>query len=176
MWERVISFLLIADNQKSAREFCKAMKCEIAKVHCQDKKITTKLRVALTQHLDLCLDLSLAIKIDDNFIGIFPNIWRYSNLIRHHLVVVPLLNYTSYEGDLASYWDKQGQSIDERKIIFSPRYVHFDECLSFVYSGCDAASDEDSISRASKLFEQFHRSEFLDVQSEDVQIKKEDEK
>jgi hypothetical protein len=177
MWERVISFLLIAENQAAAKEFYEAMKREIIKTHFKEtRKITTRLRETLLKHLDLCLELSVAVKNDDAFAGLITNVWRDSNLIRHHLVAVPLLNYTDFDGDLAVHWDTMDKSIDERKIVFSPRYVHFDECLSFVDSGCDVGSDEDSVSRASKLFSKFHGSEFVDVQCEDIQIKEEGDK
>jgi hypothetical protein len=177
MWERVISFLLIAENEAAVNKFHEAMKGEIGKTHFKEAGgITMRLRETLLKHLNICLELSVAVKNNDIFAGLLKNLWRDSNLIRHHLVAVPLLNYTSFDGDLTAYWDKIGKSIDERKISLSPRYVHFDECLSFVDSGCDVFSDEDSILRANKLFSKFHGSECLDVQCDDIQIKEERDK
>ena len=170
LWERVISFLLIADSQTAAKEFYEAMREEIFKVSHANREIFGRLREALLRYLTLCLDLSLSVKGNDIFVGLLPDKWRDSNLLRHHLVAVPLLNYTKFDGDLTCHWDKLEQAIDDRKIRYSPRYVHFDECLSFVDSGCDASSDGESILKARELFEKFHGSEFLDVQSAEMPI------
>ena len=168
LWERVISFLLIADGEKTATEFCEAIRSEIRRVKHADKQTAVALRQTLVHHLELCRELSFAVKNDDILAGLVPDIWRDSNLIRHHLVAVPLLNFTKFEGDLTQYWSNLELSIDQRKVSYSPRYVHFDECLSFVDSGCDAVSQEESIARASTLFKQFHNAEFLDVNCEEV--------
>jgi hypothetical protein len=168
LWERVISFLLIADGEKSATEFSEAIRSEIRKVRYADSETAIKLRQTLMHHLELCRELSFAVKNDDILAGIVPDVWRASNLIRHHLVAVPLLNFTQFKGDLTRYWSDLEMSIDQRKVLYSPRYVHFDECLSFVDSGCDAISEGESIKRASALFKQFHNAEFQDVAFEEV--------
>lgn len=168
LWERVISFLLIADGEKSATEFCEAIRSEIRKVKHGDKQTAVILRQTLVHHLELCRELSFAVKNDAILAGIVPDLWRDSNLIRHHLVAVPLLNFTKFEGDLTQYWSGLEMSIDQRKVLYSPRYVHFDECLSFVDSGCDAVAEGESILRASALFKQFHNAEFLDVDFEEI--------
>lgn len=168
LWERVISFLLIADGDKTATKFYDAIRSEIRKVKHEDKQTSVKLRQTLVHHLDLSRELSFAVKDDDILAGIAPDLWRDSNLIRHHLVAVPLLNFTRFEGDLTQYWSGLEMSIDQRKVLYSPRYVHFDECLSFVDSGCDAVAEGESILRASALFKQFHNAEFLDVDFEEI--------
>ena len=174
MWERVISFLLVAENELAARAFHKAMKPAIGRMHFNGaQQVSAQLRATLNQHLDICLDLTLAVKHEDSFLGMLPNAWRQSNLIRHHLVAVPLLNFTKFDGDLTAHVDCGGWEIDEWKAKHSPRFVHFDECLAFVDSGQNPTAAEDSVTRANKLYAQFHGAELADVQSEVVPTQEE---
>ncbi|HCD2344706.1 TPA: RNA-directed DNA polymerase, partial [Klebsiella pneumoniae] len=56
--------------------------------------------------------------------------FRCSNLIRHHLVAWPLLNYSNFNGDLSSengFMSGAGFSLEQEKINFSPRFIHYDE-------------------------------------------------
>ncbi|PKH59831.1 hypothetical protein CXF94_19460 [Halomonas sp. Choline-3u-9] len=60
--------------------------------------------------------------------------FRYSNLVRHHLVAWPLANYSQHNGDLTSEEDfvcDSSLEIDERKKNYSPRFIHFDEWQIF---------------------------------------------
>ena len=60
--------------------------------------------------------------------------FRNSNLIRHHLVSWPLANFSSYVGDLTSDSDvltSSEISLDDNKILYSPRFVHLDEWQVF---------------------------------------------
>lgn len=56
---------------------------------------------------------------------------RYSNMIRHYFVSYPLLNYTSYDGDLVSPISADFPSVEDwdirEKSKLSPRYIHNDE-------------------------------------------------
>lgn len=64
--------------------------------------------------------------------------FRYSNLIRHHLVAWPLLNYSNFNGDLSSengFMNGAGFSLEEEKIKFSPRFIHYDEWALFKLNG-----------------------------------------
>ncbi|WP_199529034.1 hypothetical protein [Pseudoalteromonas sp. bablab_jr010] len=59
---------------------------------------------------------------------------RCSNLIRHHLVAWPLANYSSQESDLTlenDFTSNENVTLDENKISFSPRFIHFDEWQIF---------------------------------------------
>jgi hypothetical protein len=176
MWERVISFLAVAGDTKAAELFRKAMWSEIMKVsyaapHIGSEQIRSQVSVNLRQtlaaHLDLCTELSLAVtKTASEGSDAATRLWRESNLIRHHLVAIPLLNYTSFGGNLAAPESASGLVIDERKAANTPRFVHFDECLGFVDSGCARSTKKDSVTRANEVFKQFHGSEHADVASE----------
>jgi hypothetical protein len=176
MWERVISFLVIAGNQKGAERFSKAMRSESMKVKYSPpneaftdtrSEVSIHLRQTLAAHLDLCMELSLAVtKTTGDGGDSSTQLWRKSNLIRHHLVAIPLLNYTSFDGNLASPWSVSDLVIDHQKAINTPRFVHFDECLGFVNSGCAKANKKDAVARANEVYQQFHGSKHGDVTSE----------
>lgn len=176
MWERVISFLVIAGDQKGAERFSKAMRSESMKVKYPStsdapsssrSEVSIHLRQALAAHLDLCMELSLAVTKSTGDGGdSATRLWRKSNLIRHHLVAIPLLNYTSYEGNLASPSNASGLVLDHQKVLNTPRFVHFDECLGFVDSGCARTNKKDAVARANEVYKQFHGSELEDVTSE----------
>lgn len=60
--------------------------------------------------------------------------FRNANLIRHHLVAWPLMNYSKYSGDLTLEIESlknNSNNIDERKLEFSPRFIHFEEWQLF---------------------------------------------
>lgn len=177
MWERVISFMVVAGDQKGAERFSKAMRNEIQKVRTTPSdtqaeartrsQVAIALRQSLVAHLDFCMELSLAVTgATDNGNSTATRLWRNSNLIRHHLVAIPLLNYTNFDGNLASPWSATDLVIDSQKASNSPRFVHFDECLGFVDSGCVQRGDKDAVARANEVYRQFHGSEFADVTSE----------
>ncbi|WP_413735501.1 RNA-directed DNA polymerase [Sodalis sp. RH21] len=65
---------------------------------------------------------------------IFSWQFRFSNLIRHHLVAWPLANYSDQYSDLTNETDFVNNShfeIDKNKIKYSPRFIHFDEWQIF---------------------------------------------
>ncbi|MDI3451683.1 hypothetical protein QLG01_00545 [Acinetobacter sp. V89_4] len=60
--------------------------------------------------------------------------FRQSNLIRHHLVAWPLANFCNYDGDLTcetKFLNFENPKLDEKKLAFSPRFIHFDEWQLF---------------------------------------------
>lgn len=175
MWERVLSFLVVSGDTKSAELFCRAMRSEIQKVKYKSQsehltkdrsQISNSIRRALKHHLEQCMELSIAVigTASDRSTDATHQ-WRMSNLIRHHLVAVPLINYTNYKGNLASPWSASDLVIDPRKAKNSPRFVHFDECLELVESGSMNASEQDSITRANEIYKIFHGSAFAEVTS-----------
>ncbi|MEQ1848458.1 MAG: hypothetical protein ABL983_23115 [Nitrospira sp.] len=176
MWERVISFLVIAGDLKGAERFGKAMRSESMKLKYSTlnetsvgtlSKVSSHLRRTLAAHLDLCMELSLAVtKTTGDGGDLSTRLWRKSNLIRHHLVAIPLLNYTSFDGNLASPSSASGLVIDYQKTVNTPRFVRFDECLEFVNSGCAKSNKKDAVARANEVYQQFHGSKHGDVTSE----------
>lgn len=178
MWERVISFFVIAEDKGSYVQFIRAIRREISKTSLPTPKlsksqlsITQKLRKSLQEHLDRCIEMS------DGLLSTFKNknqnsinLFRTANLIRHHLVAIPLLNYTDYQGSLVSPKRARRLNIDDQKIENSPRFVHFDECMGFIESSCTTNSSEDSVVRANELYKRFHGRKHPDISSELVDV------
>ncbi|RYZ73499.1 MAG: hypothetical protein EOP09_01805 [Proteobacteria bacterium] len=178
LWERVLSFLVVTGDLAAAEEFKTSVLEEIGRIQFSGngrklrgsfKEISTAIRESLVAHLDLSMDLSIAIGGLESAQSYFGRYWRDSNLIRHHLVALPLLNYTNYQGNLAFPLDAKKLTIDEEKAKNSPRFVHFDECLGFVNSGCARRSSKDRIEQANKIYAMFHGGEFEEVSIELIQ-------
>lgn len=180
MWERVVSFLIVAGDSKGAKLFRESTYNEIRRVRyvstdeslaeSHRKKVSASIRRSLKKHLAYCMELSFAISDSIGATsGCETGLWRDSNLIRHHLVAIPLLNYTAYDGNLASPWHAHGLNIDHQKVVTSPRFVHFDECLGFVDSVLARSGEKDSVTIANEIYSQFHGSKFDGVTSELVE-------
>jgi hypothetical protein len=178
MWERVVGFFLVADTTETAEKFCKAMQLEINRTHFKGgREVSAKLRITLGQHLKLCMELTKAVRTDSDFAGdLMENIWRKSNLIRHHLVAVPLLNFTNFGGDFTKHAEGVDLEVEEWKAVFSPRFVHFEECLAFYDSGCAMPAETDSVALANQLYARFHGDEVKEVRSQVVLQKGEEAK
>ncbi|MDO8282541.1 MAG: RNA-directed DNA polymerase [Thermodesulfovibrionia bacterium] len=135
LWERVLTFHLIANDSKAVRAFTKHLQSQIKHVCYKDQSsITEHLVSNLKEHLALALDMAKALgELDllfpENDQSTVKNIFRHANLIRHHFVRIPLLNYTTYSGSLTSRSFKKMVKVDSHKLELSPRYVNFDECL-----------------------------------------------
>lgn len=169
MWERVIAFLVISGNNKAVDEFCKALMKEVKKISFSESNdISNLLKWAMKAHLDVSLELTRAVRDAETSKDSLRGQLRSSNLIRHHLVAVPLLNYTEYNGDLAVPDNVAKFELDDRKIKWSPRFVHFDECLGFIDSGYFAVTEIDSITEAKQIYARFHGSSLEDVTSEPI--------
>lgn len=175
MWERVISFLVVAGDPNAAELFRKAMRSEIKKVNYIENDahgknhspVSKRLRQMLVAHLESCMELSLAVtETTDEDGDAATRLWRESNLVRHHLVAIPLLNYTSFGGNLAAPENATGLAIDQRKVANTPRFVHVDECLGFVGSGCARTIKKDAVASANVVYKLFHGSAHEDVTSE----------
>lgn len=165
MWERVFGFLVVADRTQSVKNFEEAIKSEILKVRFEaSKEMQGCLRETLWQHLELSRELSMAVREWGPYLrGYGAGLWRQSNLIRHHLVKVPLLNYTDYEGDLCMPEKANQATISKERAVRSPRFVHFDECATFVDSGLCTLSEDHTLITAQNLYEWFHGSKQPDV-------------
>jgi hypothetical protein len=176
LWERVIAFFVVADGAEWVLKFRNAIWNEIARIRfgspnameseSDDKEVTRALRETLVRHLDLSISLSMAVTgVDEIEIFHESKTWRESNLIRHHLVAVPLLNYTKYTGNYANPDEAFDLAIERCKAERSPRFVHFDECLGFASSDCAKPSKKDLIVTANEIYEEFHGEANPDVSS-----------
>lgn len=175
LWERVIGLFVVAGATEAALSFKEEIRKEIFKI--QSTKAFTKrgkinndvavaLKESLLRHLELCSEVCFAISGIDNFeLDEAARIWRGSNLIRHHLVAAPLINYTDFEGNLSDPVGALNLSVNSNKAMYSPRYVHFDECLAFVSSEYATPAKKDLVVRANEVYELFHGSKHPDVTS-----------
>jgi hypothetical protein len=175
LWERILSLFEVAQVPEGDK-FAEQIRGEIKKIRAfNDEEIGQKLKKDLLEQLRISQEMALALKasIPKNarfILNEFPveklAIWRQSNLIRHNLVRIPLLNFTSYSGSLLRHPTKILE-IDGKKIDFSPRYVHFDECMMLADSGLIELPGE-PFDFAVELYARFNKHSVL----EDVNIKR----
>ncbi|MCO4220793.1 RNA-directed DNA polymerase [Aeromonas hydrophila] len=161
LWEKVFSYTLITKNYNFSLAFYKTVESSIAKIqwHGDNKYITDHIALAMLEYLGISLSLNLALLDIDfisgtkeskdksiqklsTFVNSNENIGfvslikalRKSNLIRHHLVSWPLVNFTDYNGDLTDdnlHHKIHELTLDSSKIDNSPRYIHADEYQLF---------------------------------------------
>lgn len=100
LWERVFTFFIVANDMKSFIKFDENILNEIKRVVHSDAIILQKIQNDLKNHLRQSKNMGKALN------GYNPEIrddlfyLRKSNLIRHHFVPIPLLNYTNSTGSL----------------------------------------------------------------------------
>lgn len=141
LWERVFTFFAISDDPKAGKVFDKHLQAEMKHVYfAADVGVTNRLIDDLKQHLELSKAMAQALcEPDKGFAELIPGYdieaFRNSNLIRHHFVRKPLLNYTKYSGPLTTRSVERTAQVDKRKLELSPRYINFDECLLLAASG-----------------------------------------
>ncbi|MEZ6139261.1 MAG: hypothetical protein R3B84_01700 [Zavarzinella sp.] len=159
MWESVLSFFVVAGDRKGRNQFVQYIKYEIDKIKFSNSTLTARLKKFLFEHLELCLAMSMSLisVIDEETDSTIFEL-RQSNMIRHHLVSIPLLNYTNYKGDLTRPTSAFGLHIDDHIVKYTPRFVHIDECMSFIDSGCAHVHKDNSVIRAQQLYKQFHQN------------------
>jgi len=89
--------------------------------------------------------------------GVHSETLRRANLLRHHFVRRPLLNFTSYSGSLSTRAPAASIKLDPHKAKYSPRFVNFDECMLLAYSGDIAIGRKTPFDMASDIFEGINR-------------------
>ena len=161
LWEKVLAYALITKSYSFSISFYKSIKETIKKIKWRegDGIIVNKIIQAMNEYADISLCLNLALldlseimSDENNGSNKLSRIkilidgdgdkqklikrFRDSNLIRHHLVSWPLVNYTNYLGDLTEeeIYKKislDDISIDNNKISKTPRFIHADEYQLF---------------------------------------------
>lgn len=164
LWERVTTLLGIARDKATLKAFVKQLRAEIGRVQAEDDVVTTRIVEGLEQHLELSLSMSDAVCEED--IGLADLIedapseqLRRANLLRHHYVRAPLLNFTNYSGPLSERKLATKAKRDERKLAFTPRFLNFDECMLLAYSGNVETGRKSPYEYASEVFEAANRHE-----------------
>lgn len=172
LWERVFTLLGIAGDQVTLKAFSKQLKAEIARVQADAEAVTKKLIVDLHSHLILSLAMADAVCAPDVGLselvpGAHAETLRRANLVRHHFVRRPLLNFTTYTGRLSARAPAASVMLDLRKAAYSPRFVNFDECMLLAYSGDIALGDLAAFEMASNIFKIINRRAVTGVEWSD---------
>lgn len=165
VWEKVATYFVINNEVGSLLNFTKAVCDAIGGIDIESSQVKQSVKQSYMNHFIAALEMALSLRptifITDYFERNFkknvsdyhglisPNIslsinnFRISNLIRHHYVVYPLLNYTKLSiddtdpTDLVAQEDyfrinkKENLIIDKRMFKYSPRFVHFHEVTLF---------------------------------------------
>ncbi len=164
MWERAFSILIAGGDSDSALKFKKQIERELKAIVLTSKgsklktrrepvPLTSRLKQDLLLHLEHSFSIALALREANSDSS---QLWRRSNLIRHHLVTVPLLNYTNFDGDFISPLRISGCDLEDSKVKYSPRFVHFDECVEIVDSWFLAGVESLTLPNAMEVYGRFH--------------------
>lgn len=162
LWERVLTLLGIAGDKSARKAFLRQLKAEIPRVLHADGQVTKELMANLKRHLKLALALSDAVCEED--IGLSELLddvpaeeFRRANLLRHHFVRAPLLNFTTYTGPLSVRSLEKPTNPDPHKLEWTPRFLNFDECMLLAYSGNVQLGKDSPFDFANKVFEEANR-------------------
>lgn len=162
LWERVFTLQGIAGDKTTRKKFLKQLKAEIPRVRHSDTQVTKELQTNLERHLKLALALSDAvceedIGLSDRLNDVSSEEFRRANLLRHHFVRAPLLNFTNYSGPLSQRSLKKPAKPDMHKLKWAPRFVNFDECMLLAYSGNVWLGKASPFDFANKVFKAANR-------------------
>ena len=171
LWERVFTFFIVSKDFESARVFAKNLQSEIRRVRFKEEpsisgRITQLLASNLKKHLDLCRAISEALgeslpELSDKKEALA---FRCGNLIRHHFIRMPLINYTSFQDPLTNRLVKDMVDADTKKLKWSPRYVNFDECLLLANSGDVNLNDQSPFGWARSTYKAINRFEVENIE------------
>lgn len=158
----MFTLLGIAGDRLTLKAFSKQLRTEIARVRADQPEVTKRLSSDLMAHLELSLAMTEAVCSADAGLselvdGIHSETLRRANLLRHHFVRRPLLNFTSHDGPLSARAPAGSVKLDSRKMEYSPRFVNFDECMLLAYSGDVALGRKSPFDFAADIFEGINR-------------------
>ena len=154
-WMNYLYFLVITRRNKQLHDFCAKTKKQIdllkpnsldRSIYKRSASINHRLKKTLKEHLETCLHTVLAVDSDlaqKNFRQHWDLVKPYieSNMFDHSFVSLPMANYLDYDkvyvsyskidlGKLGIYPEKLEESF---KIVWSPRFIHFDELLLLLF-------------------------------------------
>jgi hypothetical protein len=162
LWERVFTLLGIAGDKATLKAFAEQLQVEITRVVSRDDTVTGHLRHSLEQHLNLAISMSDAvceedIGLSDLFEDASSEQFRRANLLRHHYVRAPLLNFTTYTGPLSERRLIDKVKRDAHKLTYTPRFLNLDECMLLAYSGNVVIGKRSAYEYAAEVFEAANR-------------------
>lgn len=156
LWEKIFQYAIIIKKDSFTEFFYNYINKEISKIKFKfkpkskkdtslAKQIEEKIKDSMRKFNKLSLGITAGLKKIDNMnqypdlvISEYAHQFRKANLVRHHLVAWPLLNYTDCQDDLTdeknyliSFENLNKQNINSYKVEYSPRFIHFDEWQLF---------------------------------------------
>ncbi len=171
LWEKVITLFIVIDDRNALKMFTDLIHKEISKIdHIKNESIATNVSTFLLHHLNHCEAMAYGLA------AIVPAVpttiaeyFRKSNMIRHHYVRCPLLNYTDYDGSLIGDGIPTINILNQTKLDYTPRYIHFEELVHFgremqrLSIGCQSESNItfDLYQYAHDTYEKIHKYKYL---------------
>jgi hypothetical protein len=177
LWEKVFTLLITNHKEFQCTKFHKQCSNVIAKIEAE-ASIQEKIKIDMGLYLNLSLAVPIGLmsssfaincksrtlnkllinSINNENISEIAKKFRQTNMIRHYFVSYPLLNYTSYDGDLVSPISDDLPLVDDwdinNKAQYTPRYIHHDELQLFALLQCLIQNDtqpEDYMEHFKKL-------------------------
>ncbi len=150
-WTLIFSLGVMQSNKQFITDFYNQVKEQIdelesnkiANIFLQKKNgILNKIKNSLLMELEIAMGIALAVNItliSKDKIKRIAMLIRKANLFNHHLISYPLLNYTKgvdnenfslAEIDISKI-PMESLELDERKLYFSPRFIHFEDINIF---------------------------------------------
>ena len=162
MWEKVIFYLNESNNKILVNNLIENLKSAIDKIQVRintnklnyklvedNETLCEKIKEFLKDNLIISIAMSGALKSEYNsnvltrnnelkdLIEKYTNKIRVSNMMRHNYIAVPLINYCE-DNDGKDFVTYNIESIldsilDERKLKYSPRFIHLHEFVLYYY-------------------------------------------
>jgi hypothetical protein len=169
LWERVFTLLEITKDRTTFKSFSKQLKVEISRIDTKVAPVKTQIKSDLSKHLELSMAMADAVCSDDVVLSelidnVHSETLRRANLMRHHYIRRPLLNYTTYSGPLSARAPTNQVKQDLRKMQYSPRFVNFDECMLLAYSGDIPIGQDTVFTFAKNIFNRINRRNVAGVE------------
>jgi hypothetical protein len=160
--EKVVCYAPIPDEPSSA-----------------SNQLTTRIREDLTKHLTLCLEMAQQLDPDFSATGLDTEdpledkkLFRDANLLRHHMVALPLLNYTDFQGSLTADYPQPSAHFQQKKLQFSPRHVPFEQCMLFHLASGGVSDPLKAFAEAKSTFQQINSYEPKEIEVKEVEVEK----
>lgn len=144
-WEKVFTYFIIKEQFSDCIFEVKEVLKVIKGLHFKDDTLSNKLKVELREFLSIAITLPASL-VGKKIIGRMRELenasliknelltaFRQTNLLRHHYIAMPLLNYTHFDGDLTRFDEANAleQKISNTKLRLTPRFIHVDEFILF---------------------------------------------
>ncbi|MFV0412899.1 MAG: hypothetical protein ACK5L3_06445, partial [Oscillospiraceae bacterium] len=156
MWRSIFELYVITHETTRANNYFTEIYAEIKKLSFshlgeneisrnRDKSLLKRLQHDMKEHLSISISLATSLDFSMAKKGKQRNlakIFRNTNYLNHHLISVPLLNYTEVSDEIESlvrfditkkYPLKDKYRFSKSKINMSPRYIHLHELYIYTF-------------------------------------------